>query len=226
VLTCCKRLTPRVFSRFASERFLHSVCVRHRRGFNRLASVDQGRRRPEVLFHAEMQAASAVARESSFRETDGWEGPFTCPRSVAKRDSQRHFFARISGATKVYPFLQATDSVTISRSHGGEALQSLIDSNFVATEWAIREDATHSKSKTYRCGSQVLTRTKLSGPTPASSRGVKMKKLLEPAELRSRGFEALVKSLGWVNAFASSSSSSAAAITTRLNVTRCTELEC
>jgi len=27
-----------------------------------------------------------------------------------------------------------------------------------------------------------------------------MKKLLEPAELRSRGFEALVKSLGWVNA--------------------------
>jgi hypothetical protein len=107
---------------------------------------------PEVVFRAEMQAASAVTRESSFRQTDGWEGPVYLPKVGRKRDSQRHFFARISGATKVYPFLHATDSVTISRSHGGEALQSLIDSNFIATEWAVREDATHSKSKTYMTG--------------------------------------------------------------------------
>jgi hypothetical protein len=59
------------------------------------------------------------------------------------------FFARISGHTQTYPFLHPGDSVTITPAQDTEVLQALLDSHFAGKEWAVREDATHAKSKTY-----------------------------------------------------------------------------
>jgi hypothetical protein len=60
------------------------------------------------------------------------------------------FFARNIGHTQKYPFLAAEDTVSIKPAPGAEVLQALIDSHFVGKEWAVREDADHAKSKTYR----------------------------------------------------------------------------
>jgi hypothetical protein len=106
----------------------------------------------EVVFRAELQAgASAPRREPSRRGEGGWEGPVFLPASRRRTGhSERLFFARITGHTQTYPFLPGQDSMTIRPSPADEVLQALIDSHFVGREWAVREDATHAKSKTYK----------------------------------------------------------------------------
>lgn len=105
----------------------------------------------EVLFQAEMRAGiSGPSRAPSRREENDWEGPVFLPEG--RRGKGRRgdvFFARIRGHTQTYPFLHAQDSVTFRPARDSEALQAFLDSHFVAKEWAIREDATHAKSKTY-----------------------------------------------------------------------------
>jgi hypothetical protein len=106
----------------------------------------------EVVFRAEMGAGgSGPAREPSRCGEDGWEGPVFLPESRRGKGRQGNlFFARIRGQTQSYSFLAAKDSVTIRPSSDSEVLQALLDSHFVAKEWAVREDATHAKSKTYK----------------------------------------------------------------------------
>jgi hypothetical protein len=105
----------------------------------------------KVVFRAEMQIdASAPNREPSRSGEDGWEGPVFLPGRRSRKDRQGHlFFARIRGHTNTYPFLYRRDSVTIMPSPDSEIFQALIDSNFVGKEWAVREDATHARSKSY-----------------------------------------------------------------------------
>jgi hypothetical protein len=105
----------------------------------------------QVVFRAEMQDdLTAAGREPSRTGYEGWEGPVFLPTSRRGRGEQgRHFFAKVQGETRSYPFLAAGDAVTIRPSRRTEFLQALIDSRFVGEEWAIREDAAHSKSKTY-----------------------------------------------------------------------------
>jgi hypothetical protein len=106
----------------------------------------------EVAFQAEMRAdTSGPGREPSRRGEDGWEGPVFLPESRRGKGCQGNlFFARIRGHTQTYPFLPAQDLVTLRPTPDSEVLQALLDSHFVAKEWAIREDATHAKSKTYK----------------------------------------------------------------------------
>lgn len=106
----------------------------------------------EVVFRAEMAAdAAAPARAPLRRGEDGWEGPVFLPESRGEKGGQgKVFFARLRGQTQTYPFLPSGDLVKIKPSQGSEVLQALVDSHFAAKEWAIREDATHAKSKTYR----------------------------------------------------------------------------
>jgi hypothetical protein len=106
----------------------------------------------EVAFQAEMQAhTSGRDREPSRRGEDGWEGPVFLPASRRGKGDQGYlFFARIRGQTLTYPFLPAQDSLTLKSTPGSEVVQALADSHFVAKEWAVREDATHAKSKTYK----------------------------------------------------------------------------
>jgi hypothetical protein len=104
----------------------------------------------EARFAAEMEANTST-REPLRVGEDGWEGPVFLP--ARGRGSARHrklFFARISGHTRTYPFLPSADPLTIQPARGSEILQELIDSQFVGQEWAVREDAEHAKSKTYK----------------------------------------------------------------------------
>jgi hypothetical protein len=112
----------------------------------------------EVVFRAEMQAdATALRRESSPSGEDAWEGPIFLPGIPGKRDQQgKVFFAKIRGHIQTYPFLHSKDSLTIRSSSDSEILQALLDSHFVGKEWAVREDAMHAKSKTYK-RAEVLT---------------------------------------------------------------------
>jgi hypothetical protein len=105
----------------------------------------------QVLFRAEMAAdGSAVSRAPTRHAEEGWEGPVCLPR-VKRRGGRdgKWFFAKIHGDTRAYPFLPSEDLLLLRPSPGSEVIQALIDSRFACTEWAVREDATHAKSKTY-----------------------------------------------------------------------------
>ena len=105
------------------------------------------------VFRAEMAAGRNLARTVD----GGWAGPVFLPSRDRAAPAQpagdgRLFFARIQGQTETYPFLDGKDSVTIAPGPAGGALRSLIDSQFAGTEWSVRRDATHAKSKTYNHG--------------------------------------------------------------------------
>lgn len=95
--------------------------------------------------------AEDAARAPSSEGEDGWDGPVFLPSDQrGGRRPGKVFFARVSGLTRTYPFDPATDALTINPSvGGGEVMQAMLDSNFVAKEWILREDALHAKSKTY-----------------------------------------------------------------------------
>lgn len=106
----------------------------------------------ESVFHLAMQADSSVSSREPLRSGDeGLEGAVFLPkrRGGSGRDGKL-FFARIQGHTRTYPFLPAKDSLTIRPSSGSDVPQMLIDSQLVAKEWAIRADASHAKSRTYK----------------------------------------------------------------------------
>jgi hypothetical protein len=63
----------------------------------------------------------------------------------------KQFFARLAGDTEVYPF-SPPDAVRVKPALGHEALRCLLDSSFAGSEWHLRRDATHSRSKTYKRG--------------------------------------------------------------------------
>lgn len=104
------------------------------------------------VFRAEMLAEISGAERTPFsRGEGGWDGPVFLPgRGIRRPRAGKLFFARIRGDTLTYPFVAGADSLTISPCPKSRSLQSLVDSQFVATEWAVRADATHAKSKTYR----------------------------------------------------------------------------
>ena len=106
----------------------------------------------EVVFRAQMGAnAAGSAREPTAKGERCWSGPVFLPRPISRRNSKcKFFFARLAGRAKTYPFLGTTDSITLRHFVGCEILRALIDSGYEAEEWAVREDATHSKSKTYK----------------------------------------------------------------------------
>lgn len=108
--------------------------------------------RNTVFFRIAMSdtLASTGKREPTHCADDGWQGPVFLPSSQrCAADARRLFFARVSGFAKTYPFRQE-DEYTIRPGQGRPMLESLIASEFIPTEWVIRSDAQHAKSKTYR----------------------------------------------------------------------------
>lgn len=78
----------------------------------------------EGVLRAEMRGD----REPTFVGDDEWNGAVHLPNG-------RHFYARLSGVTRKYPFL-TQDIVELE--------------GFMGKEWIVRDDGTHAKSKTYR----------------------------------------------------------------------------
>jgi hypothetical protein len=101
----------------------------------------------QVLFRAQMLAPGREAMRSG---KEGWDGPVFLPAKRRGPGAGKLFFARIEGDTQAYPFLDSMDSLAISPAQDDRVLHALLDSGFAAREWAIRTDAMHAKSKTYK----------------------------------------------------------------------------
>jgi hypothetical protein len=117
--------------------------------------------RGEVVFAAEMGAAPQ--RTPSRTGDECWEGPVFLPsRGRRSNGHEKLFVARVGGDTRRYPFDADRDSLIIRPAPENELFESLRDSHFTATEWLVRDDAHHAKSKTY-------TRARLLGDMLSSS---------------------------------------------------------
>ncbi len=84
-------------------------------------------------------------REPAHVADAGWEGPVFLPG--AGNSGCKYFMAKIWGRTRFYPFT-AEDSIVIKPSPRAPVLHSLIESGFKASEWSVRDEARHAKSKT------------------------------------------------------------------------------
>lgn len=81
---------------------------------------------------------------------DGWEGPVFLPGNQSHAEGSRYwFYAKLNGRTQTYAFLPTVDSMAISTQEI-EIFRTLVESGFAPEEWAIRADAAHAKSKTYK----------------------------------------------------------------------------
>lgn len=79
---------------------------------------------------------------------DDWTGSIFLP--PARRTSQRKFFhARLAGPVQLVPFAATSAEFTLQPSPQQPAIQLLIDSQFAPTEWRVRPNATHARSKTF-----------------------------------------------------------------------------
>ncbi len=107
--------------------------------------------RGSVVLHAAMSADSTAATRPPVRTAvEGFKGPVFLPRPVtSRRRSNRFFYAHIDGLTQTYAFDRTRDTFKRHPSADVPVLAWLAESQFVPTEWLIRDDATHGKSKTY-----------------------------------------------------------------------------
>lgn len=118
----------------------------------------------EAVFAAEMREDPSAPpreppREPSRIGEDGWEGPVFLPARGRTNDARgKWFFAKIQGQTHTYPFVHPADCLTIKPGRDGGILQALLDSQFTGTQWSIRQDATHAKSRTYPRTSETAAR--------------------------------------------------------------------
>ncbi len=78
---------------------------------------------------------------------EGWGGPVLLPSRHDADEDGRLFFAKISGETRVYPYLDS-DNLELKPSDELDITRRLIESGFVGREWIVREDAKHARSKT------------------------------------------------------------------------------
>lgn len=100
--------------------------------------------------HGDASNTRSDTRKPLAEADDGWEGVIYLPARDFTQPGDRHFFACIRGYTRTFAFLPDRDRVELSPQSDDVALRDLADSGFIPERWAIREDAQHAKSKTYR----------------------------------------------------------------------------
>lgn len=99
-----------------------------------------------VVLAAEMSADSSAATRKPVRSgEEDWEGPILLPRS-GPRDEAKMFFARLAGHSDAYSFA-AHDTLLLKPTARAPIIEWLAESEFAPQEWAIRETATHARSK-------------------------------------------------------------------------------
>jgi len=105
-----------------------------------------------VVLRAAMSADNLARRPPAQAASDGFAGPVFLPpkRAGGAPNRLNWFYADIAGETTTYSFDPAHDHLSLRPTPGQPLIQSLVDSRFVATQWAVRSAATHKKSKTYR----------------------------------------------------------------------------
>lgn len=105
----------------------------------------------QPLFSAQLNSKNPAETRAPVQERiAGWQGPIFLPElGKTRRRRPKLFHATIRGHTRIYPFLSEYDLLVIQPPSPSHVLQMLVDSHFMATEWHVRDDAFHAKSKTY-----------------------------------------------------------------------------
>jgi len=99
-----------------------------------------------VIVSAKM--SGVVPRAKS--ENELWEGPIFLPKQMSKDKSLGGvFYAKLGGFTETYPFSPSMDTLELKPAQNSDVIRWLSESKFTAKEWRIRQNAEHSKSKTY-----------------------------------------------------------------------------
>jgi hypothetical protein len=101
----------------------------------------------ETLVTAEMAAGTAPTRAPVRSGDECWEGPIYLPGASGATVPGRWFRARLAGHLQAYPFLPA-DVLTLRPAPDHPILRCLVDSRFTGTEWAVRPDGVHARSRT------------------------------------------------------------------------------
>jgi hypothetical protein len=97
--------------------------------------------------HMRFRAAMTTTRPPIGRHDERWEGPLFLPSS-ADAKKRYLFYAQLTGPVDVYPWL-ASDTLQIDAQAGG-IWHNLHDSGFTPTEWWLRAQGVHGKSRTLR----------------------------------------------------------------------------
>jgi hypothetical protein len=105
----------------------------------------------QVLLRAEFAGRGSESRSPLRTGEELWEGPIYPPSPANVEPTRRKvFFARIGGQTETFSFDPERDSLTLPPHATMPVVGWLVESGFVVQEWAIRSDAHHARSKTYR----------------------------------------------------------------------------
>lgn len=97
----------------------------------------------ETVFNAKMSGVVLCSRA----EDELWQGPIFLPKNPKGPGGM--FFAKLGGPTKTYPFSPSMDTLELKASSKADVLRWLGESKFTGKEWRIRNNAEHSRSKTY-----------------------------------------------------------------------------
>ena len=108
-------------------------------------------RQDTEIFRAEMgMLEGGELREPSRVTEEHWQGKVYLPPMDSRAPrGNKYFVARLQGLTRVYPFQSGLDAIGIDPSRICPPLRMLVESGFEPTEWWIRDQASHAKSKTY-----------------------------------------------------------------------------
>lgn len=146
---------------FATPYDYAAVDIQHQ-----LPTSFQVARKRHIAFLALMSNVNSFGnRLPSDERTEQWAGKVLLPsqRSSAKAHP-KFFFARLEGATRVYPFQQGHDRIELRPFEEGDVFEALRTSSFTPKQWVVRSNATHAKSKTYsRDEMSALERSLLGG---------------------------------------------------------------
>ncbi len=106
----------------------------------------------KIVFRAEMvETAADTARQPLQQSDDGWSGPVFLPGAAKTLPGNRRWFlAHIQGFTQSFRFSAEHDRMILAPTPAVPVLGSLAESQFVPTEWLLRANSVHAKSKTYR----------------------------------------------------------------------------
>jgi hypothetical protein len=96
--------------------------------------------------------SNSTGRQPIRSGPEAWEGPLFLPNRIkASAAKPKWFYARLSGDADVYAFAPGKDDVTIGPAPQWPALAKLAAADFQGTEWLLRTNAFHAKSRTYEC---------------------------------------------------------------------------
>lgn len=132
------------FFAFCERRFFSTPYYHGQIKFSESAPVlMEARSNNQRVFRATM----GEMHEPAVEIDDFWEGRVMLPGDQNKRI--KYFVAKLSGKAAVCPFVKNFDEMKLQTSARYPVFEWLMESDFEATEWRMRSNAFHAKSKTY-----------------------------------------------------------------------------